>query len=189
MTQSKSISKATKFRVVLVGIALSFIMFGLYFAFYISSNNYKTLLENQDESSIMTALLNKLDGDILRTRQIETQFQINQSDYYVAAFRHGINQVITGASEIQTLSHSSKLHTILVGLIKAIASYQYYFFSLEEKYQLIGNNQFGGLSKILSSSKENIEKLIEKNLIATTNRYNDMSLSLLYNQAIYKYVR
>ncbi len=179
MTQSKSISKATKFRVVLVGIALSFIMFGLYFAFYISSNNYKTLLENQDESSIMTALLNKLDGDILRTRQIETQFQINQSDYYVAAFRHGINQVITGASEIQTLSHSSKLHTILVGLIKAIARYQYYFFSLEEKYQLIGNNQFGGLSKILSSSIENIEKLIEKNYIATTNRYNDMSLSLL----------
>jgi len=166
-------------KVTVVGVVLTLIMSGLYYAFYSATNNYKTQLKHLDETTILTGLLSNLEGDILRTRQIEKQYQINKSDIYVAAFRHGLDQIINGASEIQTLAHSDKLHHTLIDLIKSIARYQYHFFSLEDKFIEIGRDHNLGLQGRLSQLMTNIEVALNTSIPTSVTERNNVNISIL----------
>ena len=152
----------------IAGIALVLIMTVLYITIFYTINHYKSQLTRQDESSVLSGLLSKLEGDILRTRLIEKRYQLEQESYLAIAFKHGIDQIIKTTSEIQSYKQDEELYDTLVSLTKAIAQYQFQFSDLDEQYKLIGNDHTHGLHGELLDAANGIETVlgIETNELA-----------------------
>ena len=147
-------------------------MLVLYITFFYTIDHYKSQLTRQDESSILSGLLSKLEGDILRTRLIEKRYQIEQEPYLVVAFKHGIDQIIKTTSEIQSNKQNEDLYSTLVSLTRAIAQYQFQFAGLDEQYQLIGSDQTHGLHGKLHDAASAMEAILD-------NKTNDIAPDLL----------
>jgi len=145
---------------IIAGITLVSIMLVLYITFFYTIDHYKSQLTRQDESSVLSGLLSKLEGDILRTRLIEKRYQLEQESYLVIAFKHGIDQIIKTTSEIQSYKQSEELYNTLVSLTTAIAQYQFQFAGLDEQYKLIGNDHTHGLHGKLLDAANAIETIL-----------------------------
>jgi diguanylate cyclase (GGDEF)-like protein/PAS domain S-box-containing protein len=144
----------------IIGVTLVTIMATLYITFFYTIGYYKSQLSHQDETSALSGLLSKLEGDILRTRLIEKRYQINHEPYLVVAFQHGIDQIIKVTSEIQSDNKDGRLYDSIVLMTRAIAQYQFLFTDLEKQYDLIGYDSDHGLHGQLRNATNNVERLL-----------------------------